>query len=164
MSVGETFGTEVDTEAASLLRGALDRVATARGVGARTLRLSAPDNPGTVLVCRVPTDIDEMKRLQRGAKPKGRANAEADSFEFACILLAECCQAVEIEGIPVVDEDGVALTPRDRQLRDMVGAGSAREVIKLLVSSDGYILNMGLALQSEGGFSESDEVRESDPI
>lgn len=124
----------------------------------RTVEITHPEVPAYTVTYRVPTDRSEvapiLKRAEMNKKEAGLADAS---------ILALCCLEIRRYGEIVADEEGNALTFRDKTLQEWVGAASSRDAARALYGSDGYVTTVANRLLEEAGYGKDDEVLVEDP-
>lgn len=121
-------------------------------------------------------DGEAFQRWQRNAiigKARG-PESQVDSIKLAGVVIANCTEGIEVQNnqgeyIEVRDSNGVSLTFRNPELRNMlVGdnqAPSAVALVRKLFGSDGHMLECSGDLMEKAGYG--DEVEEGtadDPL
>ncbi len=124
----------------------------------RTVEITHPEVGAYSIVYRVPTDRSEvapiLKRAEMNKKEAGLADAS---------ILALCCVEIKRYGESVTNDDGDLLTFRDKTFQEWVGASSARDAVRALYGSDGYVTTIANRLLEEAGYGKDDEVLVEDP-
>jgi hypothetical protein len=124
----------------------------------RTVEITHPEIPAYAITYRVPTDRSEiapiLKRAEMNKKEAGLADAS---------ILNVCCVEIKRYGELVADDEGNALTFRDKTFQEWVGALSGRDAVRALYGSDGYVTTIANRLLEEAGYGKDDEVLVEDP-
>lgn len=79
-----------------------------------------------------------QKRVTKVSRRPGQAD-EVDDFMFACLVLANTCVGVKMNGHTATDNEGTPLTFAHAQLWAMVGARDPQECIEKLYANDQHV-------------------------
>ena len=172
-----SFGDLDDDTAPAPRRTALDFIKAMqdehKASAVRTVPLRDEQRPQFELVCRVPTDLDEIltidKRAEEAAKQTGAPRSEVIS---ACMSLARFTVQLSVKGLPHPCESGAVFA--DPALQESLGTagtkGAAWRSVRQLfladgnVYDDGVIVRLNSALVDESGITrKSVVVGEQDP-
>jgi hypothetical protein len=124
----------------------------------RTVEITHPDVVAYTITYRVPTDRSEVAAIFKRAEMNKKEASLADAS-----ILALCCLEIKRHGTLVTDDDGNPVTFRDKMLQEWVGALSARDAVRALYGSDGYVTTVAARLLEEAGYGNDDEVLVEDP-
>ena len=124
----------------------------------RTVEITHPEVLQYRITYRVPTDRSEVAAIFKRAEMNKKEASLADAA-----VLALCCLEIKRNGTTVADDEGNALTFRDKQFQEWVGATSARDAARALYGSDGYVTTVAGRLLEEAGYGKDDEVIVEDP-
>jgi len=122
---------------------------------ARTFPFIHPDAPEWKITYRLPVDRSELAPFfDRAAKAEKRKA----KYNFDAAVLATFMIAMSNLGRPIEDEDGTALTVRDRSVLELFDAVSPSEAIRTLYGSDGIVAAVAEKLLSEAGYGTGEDV------
>ena len=124
----------------------------------RTVEITHPELVAYTITYRVPTDRSEVAAIFKRAEMNKKEASLADAS-----ILALCCLEIKRHGTLVTDDDGNPVTFRDKMLQEWVGALSARDAVRALYGSDGYVTTVAARLLEEAGYGSDDEVLVEDP-
>jgi hypothetical protein len=122
---------------------------------ARTFPFIHPDVPEWKITYRLPVDRSELAPFfDRAAKAEKRKQ----KYNFDAAVLATFMITMSNLGRPIEDEDGTALTVRDRAVMDLFDAVSPSEAVRALYGSDGVVGAVSEKLLSEAGYGTGEDV------
>lgn len=161
----EVFGAPTTVETASVsplegLRGAL-----AAPVITEPVTLRVPSRPGVTIRCHTGMSQEDRKAWQNRSKKKVRGigkEPEVDEMKFACLVIANTCEAVSFNGVDAHDSEDTPLNFRHRQLWDMVGARDPEAAIRALFGVDAHVLLASGEILMSSGFDD-DLTEDTDP-
>lgn len=119
--------------------------------------------PGWAVRYSTEIDNDDLKRWRKAAKATGAAGkrGEIDDLRFACISLANLCQAVIRNGEEVTDGAGTVLTFANGAMRKLYRVERAADVVRKFYGNDPYLGATFDTVLREAGVG--DEVETLDP-
>ena len=139
----------------------------------RTVPLRDSQRPQFELVCRVPTDLDEILTIEKRAEEAANQNdAPRSEVVSACMSLARFTVKLSVKGLPYPCEDGAVFAdPTLQESRGTAGVKGAawRSVRQMFLTDgnvydDGVIVRLNSALIDESGITrKSVVVGEQDP-
>lgn len=146
-----------------------------RAAQIRTITMRDSQRPEFELVCRVPSDLDEVFGLDKKATEVVAAQPDAPSQEIVlnCMALARYTQVLRVNGMPTTHSPGSPFA--DPALQEAVGVAgfkgaSWRAVRELFIGDggqydDGAITRLAQRLQQESGITRDSVVvgEEKDP-
>lgn len=135
-----------------------------RRAAAQTVQLRHDGVPELTIVCRVPTDGEELAELQQRAEKRAK-KAGTSGVWFNRLLIARYCSAIEWMGDTLEGSDGVPWTFASPDLQQQFNAPGAAEAVAHICVSDAYVGVFASQLLEAGGFGDSEavEVVEDDP-
>ena len=129
--------------------------AKARAAARRARRHTVSlDELAIELVCDVPTNFEDIEKLQAAAKA---INRKAWVAHYARALVAAQTREIRIAGELVADSSGLPLAFNDPELWPRLDVLTAKDAVIALIGSDGDILDVSKELVAEGGFVGDDD-------
>lgn len=111
--------------------------------------------PGVQLRCHTRMRQEERKAwLARCTKKRRGADDEVDEMKFACLVIANTCEAVLFNGVEAHDSEGTPLTFRHAKLWEMVGAKEPDLAIRGLFGKDAHVLLASGEVLVASGFDD----------
>lgn len=154
---------ELDTGDRSVLEEL--KAALEKPVETKPALIDVPARPGVQIRCHTRMTQEQRKAWQnRARKKKGRRadpDAELDDMLFACLVIANTCEAVLFEGIEAHDSEGTPLSFRHAQLWEMVGKKEPQDAIRAFFGVDAHVLIASGEVLLASGFD--DDLRAEDP-
>lgn len=154
--------TKEEASSGSVLEGLRD--ALSAPVVTEPVTLRVPGRPGVTIRCHTRMSQEERtawrKRSTKRSRRPGKEE-EVDEMGFACLVIANTCEAVSFEGIDAADSEGTPLTFRHAQLWQMVGSSDPASAIRKLFGVDAHVLIASGEVLLESGFD--DDLQASDP-
>lgn len=149
-----------DSIADRMKRGIEER----RRAAAKVVPLRHDGIPELTIVCRVPTDGEELADLQQRAEKRAK-KAGTSGVWFNRLLIARYCSEIEWMGDTLEGADGVKWTFASPDLQQAFNAAGAAEAVAHICVSDAYVGVFAAQLLEAGGFGDSEavEVVEDDP-
>lgn len=158
----ETDGTDGDLDLAAH-RDELDPLAALAEIAEP---IEMPDaivphrlRPGWAVRYSTVVDLDDVKRWRKRAKAPGKKD-ELDEIRFACIVLANLCQALLRNNLEVTGPDG-PLTFASPQVWQTYNATRAADAVRAFYGNDPYLVATLDAVLAAAGVGE--EVEALDP-
>ncbi len=136
-----------------------------RPVERELLKLRVPARAGVTVRYAADFDHDKRKAWQKRATNKSRRpgrDDEVDEMLFALIVLANCCRAIEFNGVEAHDAEDRPLTFASPALWEMVGASDPQDAIRAFYGVDAHILTTAGEIMLAAGFDDDMEA-EGDP-
>jgi hypothetical protein len=129
--------------------------------------INVPGRPGITIRCHTRMTQEERKAWQKRSEDRKTdrrrrgQDSPIDEMKFACLVLANTCEAILVEGEEALDDNsGAPLTFASRQLWDMVGAAEPSRAIRNLFGIDAHVLIASGEVILASGFDDDLEVEE----
>jgi hypothetical protein len=123
----------------------------------RTVTLTDTQRPEFELICRVPSDMDEMLDLDDKAADAAKTDgAPAEAVILRCMVLARMCTVLRVYGRPTSDGTGSAFAdPALHAELGIEGPGAAWRAVRQLFITDGGTPDDGIIARMADALSEA---------
>ena len=115
------------------------------------------DFPEVIIICRLPTDGEEVAEIAHRAEKKAK-NAATSSVWFNRLLIARFTTQIEWHQERFEDDQGVPWTFASRELQELLGAADAPSAVAKLFGSDAYVAAIASELMDRAGFGNDAAV------
>jgi hypothetical protein len=106
-----------------------------------------PNRERVALRCRPVIRSEQMRRWARGARAKDWKAGDPeglaiDSVQLAALVLAETCTTILVDGVPMLDPDGNAVTLASRWLHERLGGKQSHvDVVRAIYGNDAHVID-----------------------
>jgi hypothetical protein len=123
------------------------------------IHLEVPERPDMAVRFSPNMTQQQVRAWRRNAGDDTKQGM--DTVKFACLVLANTCTGILLDGELVTDDAGEALTFGDEPVMRMVDADRVQDAIRAIYAVEPHIEATALAVMDASGFNDS--VEQVDP-